>query len=132
MLRRKLQPLEASREQDARRLSCATDGEAAALSPSEQRRRHVAVYRQGMREVLDEALAAFSEILAEAEAAEDGETMQLEIVCPDGCGAGDTLTVQTPAGEAQVQIPAGVKAGEAFTLQLQLGADGDGGGEGAE
>ena len=56
----------------------------------------------------------------------------LSVTCPDGCGAGDTLTVQTPAGEAQVQIPAGVKAGEAFTLQLQLGADGDGGGEGAE
>ena len=44
----------------------------------------------------------------------------VEIVCPDGCGPGDTITVDTPAGEVDVEIPDGVEAGDAFSIELQV------------
>ena len=54
----------------------------------------------------------------EAEQEQEMETIEVEIACPDGCGPGDTITVDTPGGEVDVEIPDGVQAGDAFSIRI--------------
>lgn len=43
---------------------------------------------------------------------------QMQVQVPHGCGPGDSLQVQTPEGQTvQVNVPAGIMAGQNFTVQ---------------
>ena len=48
----------------------------------------------------------------------------LDVVCPEGMGAGDSLHIQTPAGdEIEIAIPEGVLPGEEFEISLADAAE---------
>lgn len=43
----------------------------------------------------------------------------MEVTCPDGVRAGETVTFPTPSGAwMEVQVPAGVRAGDVFTVEV--------------
>lgn len=48
----------------------------------------------------------------------DGVTT-MEIQCPEGVGAGDTIALETPDGEQiELQIPEGIEPGDVFAVQI--------------
>ena len=53
-----------------------------------------------------------------AEADDDGVTT-MEIQCPEGCVAGDTIALETPDGDQiELQIPEGIEPGDVFAVQI--------------
>ena len=40
--------------------------------------------------------------------------MEVEIVCPDDCAPGDTISIQTEDGELEVEVPEGIEPGDTF------------------
>ena len=45
--------------------------------------------------------------------------MQIEVVCPEGAAAGDTITVVTDDGnELEIEVPEGCGAGDSFDVQI--------------
>ena len=48
----------------------------------------------------------------------DGGGETLSVVCPEGCGAGDTISLATAAGDVEIVVPDGVEAGQEFEVTL--------------
>ena len=46
------------------------------------------------------------------------ETQMMQVACPPGMRAGETVQIVTPAGPMQVVIPQGVSEGQTFSVQL--------------
>lgn len=58
------------------------------------------------------------ELIAEAMATENGE-QKMQVTCPAGSNAGDSLQIQGPNGERmKIQVPAGVSPGEVFMVAM--------------
>jgi len=46
------------------------------------------------------------------------QSMQMQVICPDGAVAGQTVVVQAQGRQYSVQVPPGVQPGQAFTIQI--------------
>ena len=66
------------------------------------------------------ALPSLEESISELQ-----ELLELEIVCPDGCGPGDVISVSSPRGEVNVEVPEGIAEGEAFSISISAEGDGE-------
>ena len=77
-----------------------------------------------LRRLSTEQLLALQAIASAALAAppEPKEELLLDVVCPQGSGAGDTIEVCVPeeagGGNMRVLIPHGIRPGEAFEVKL--------------
>ena len=69
----------------------------------------------------DDGTAAVAEA-GGAEEGQEGEQDHLEVICPEGHSAGQTITVRTSNGDVDVEIPEGIEAGDKWTFCVPAGS----------